>query len=70
MEYDLNQELFEYQSQIGMKNTNIQKVFDLTAIIEFIWTNYVTDVEDTLIKRLYKPHSFKRVNEYCTKVHL
>ena len=30
----------------------------------------VTDVEDTLIKRLYKPHSFKRVNEYCTKVHL
>ena len=63
MEYDLNQELFEYQSQIGMKNTN-------TAIIEFIWTNYVTDVEDTLIKRLYKTHSFKRVNEYCTKLHL
>ena len=41
-----------------------------SIIIEFIWTNYVSDVEDTLIKKLYKTHSFKRVNEYCTKVHL
>ena len=57
---DTKQDLFEYQFQIGFEKLEL----------EFIWTNYVSDVEDTLIKRLYKTHSFKRVNEYCTKVHL